>query len=469
MSGMRGAVRQELRLLWREGYALWALVALLLLLVAAGINGRALLGVQTQTATALTGDSQQIVSALAEQAARGVAAAAEPGAAGFSVLVAPAILPPAPLAGLAIGQSDLLPTYYEVTARGEHTFLAHFEIDNPLRLSVGNFDVAFVIVWLLPLLVIALCFNVVSAERERGVLALAVAAGASPARFILGKCATRALILVVAIWVALLAAAVAAGVPLERAEGLLPLLFWLVAATSYAAFWFSLALLVNAGMRASDLNASILAGAWLLLVIIAPALTNLAATTAFAAPSRVALTTALREASEQSDREAAKARDRYFFDHPEMQSGEMDKTQYYQSVARSEASVAQAMRPLIAQFASQAQRQQHLVAALQYLSPGTLTYQLLTSLAGTDGVRHRDFTDQTLQFHAAWAGFFTSRLMKGEKLTRADYESLPRFVFRPTSMRAVLRGAARPLGVLIVISTLLSALAIWRLRRIPVV
>jgi ABC-2 type transport system permease protein len=475
-AGTRGGVanrgvrlRQELHLLRREGLAPWALVALTLLLVAAALNGRALLGVQARTAATLEDEVGQTTRALADQAGRGVATAVSPGVVGYSVLSEPAVLPPAPLGALAIGQGDLLPSWYPVTARGAHTFLARSEPENPLRLSIGNFDAAFVVVWLLPLIVIALSFNLVSAERERGVLAVAVAAGASPVDFILGKVAARALIVFGSLWLALLAAALAAGVPLGRAAGTLPLLLWLAGATLYAAFWFALALFVNSRPRASDQNASLLAGAWLVLVILLPALTNLAATTVFAAPSRVALTTELREASEQADRAAAATRDQYFFDHPEMQGGEMDRTAYFQSVAQTELGVSQAMAPLLAEFEVQARRQQGLVEVLQFLSPGTMTWQSLTALAGSDGARHREFRAQTLAFHDRWSAFFREPLMRGATLRPADYAALPQFRFEEPLLGRTLARALPALAVLLALSLLLGGIAIRRLRRFPVV
>ncbi len=468
MSAFAPRLRQELHLLRREGLAPWALVALTLLLVAAGINGRALLGVQARAVAEVEDEVAQTTKALADQAARGVATAISPGAVGYSVLSEPAVLPPAPLGALAIGQGDLLPGWYPVTARGPHGFLTRSEPDNALRLATGNFDAAFVIVWLLPLVVIALSFNVVSAERERGVLAIAVAAGASPSGFILGKVAARAALVFGSLWIALLAAAFAAGVPVGQAAGALPLLLWLGGATLYAAFWFALALFVNSRPRASDQNASLLAGAWLLLVILLPALTNLAATTVFAAPSRVALTTELREASETADRAAASSRDQYFFDHPEMQGGEMDRTAYFQSVALSEQSIAESMAPLLGAFEVQARRQQALIEVLQYLSPGTLAYETLTELAGSNGARHREFRAQTLAFHAAWSGFFRSRLMRGATLTPADYAALPQFRFAEPPLAAALARAAAPLAVLLVLSLLLGGIALRRLRRFPV-
>ena len=73
-------------------------------------------------------------------------------------------------------------------------------------------------------------------------------------------------------------------------------------------FWFlaliGLSLWLNAGPGSSERNAMVLVGSWLAFVILAPALTNLAATTVFAAPSRVHLTTELREATDAADKEA---------------------------------------------------------------------------------------------------------------------------------------------------------------------
>jgi ABC-2 type transport system permease protein len=462
-------LRQELQLLRREGLAPWALIALTLLLVAAALNGRALLGVQARTAAALEAEAAETTLALAAQAGRGVATAISPGVVGYSVLNKPVVLPAAPLGALAIGQAELLPAWYPVTARGPHHFLARNEPDNPLRLAVGNFDAAFVIVWLLPLVVIALSFNVVSAERERGVLALALAAGSSPAGFILGKVAARALLVFVSLWLALLAAALAAGVPLGRAAGALPLLLWFTGATLYAAFWFALALFVNSRPRASDQNAGLLAGAWLVLVVLLPALTHLAATTVFAAPSRVALTTELREASESADRAAAAARDQYFFDHPEMQGGDPDRSAYFRSVAESELSVATAMAPLLAQFEVQARRQQGLVEVLQFLSPGTMTWQSLTALAGSDGARHREFRGQTLAFHERWSAFFREPLLSGATLTPVAYAALPRFEFDEPPLVSTLPRVLPALAALLVLSLLLGAVSVRRLRRFPVV
>ena len=84
-----------------------------------------------------------------------------------------AVLTPGRLTALAVGQSDLLPYYYDVNIyTNESSFHQNGEVENPLNLMVGRFDLAFVVIYLLPLLVLALSFNVLSEEREQGTLAL---------------------------------------------------------------------------------------------------------------------------------------------------------------------------------------------------------------------------------------------------------------------------------------------------------
>ena len=56
-----------------------------------------------------------------------------------------AFLPPAPLAVTAIGQSDLYPYYFKVSTDLKQNFSNPYELENPLKLLVGRFDLAFVL------------------------------------------------------------------------------------------------------------------------------------------------------------------------------------------------------------------------------------------------------------------------------------------------------------------------------------
>ena len=178
----RTVVRNEWRLLMadRALRAVLALFALLLLYALA--NGIVWARFQERTVeTALAGNAER-ARALGEELAA-IENGAEP-ASRFRDPRAPnvlggargshtAALDPGPLTALAVGQSDLLPYYYDVNIyTNESTFQQNGEVENPLNLMVGRFDLAFVVIYLLPLLILALSYNVLSEEREQGTLAL---------------------------------------------------------------------------------------------------------------------------------------------------------------------------------------------------------------------------------------------------------------------------------------------------------
>ena len=118
-----------------------------------------------------------------------------------------AALAPAPLALVATGQSDLLPPAVRVTTGSKDSFLFADEIDNPANLMSGATDLAFVVVFVYPLVVLAMAFNLLAGEREQGTLAMTLASARRPSAALAGKLAAR-----VAAPIAATLLAVAAGV-----------------------------------------------------------------------------------------------------------------------------------------------------------------------------------------------------------------------------------------------------------------
>jgi ABC-2 type transport system permease protein len=472
VTGFGTALRLEWPLL-RADRAFWALLALYsaLLLVAAA-SGRALVDARVADAQRLVADTATVEQALARQAAQWDGegkppVAALPGPVSFSVLPAWAILPPASLTPLALGQADLLPDRYAVTARPAHTFLARPELASPAALTLGSLDVAFLLLFGLPIVVLAVAFNVVSREREAGALALAAAQGVDPAAFVLAKWTARLAVTAAIVAAALLAAAALAGRG-RVAIAPLDLGVWLAVALGYAAFWFAICLWVNARGRSSDRNGVALVGAWVTLVVVVPALTALAVTTVFPPPSRVELTTVLRDASEAADKSAAAEREKYAFDHPELAGQEIDPDEFYRTVAATEAEITRSVAPALRAFDVQADRQQRLVDALQYLSPAMLAHQALLAAAGTDARRYAEFRAQVVEFHRLWRGFFVERLERRERLSADDYASAPRFTYRSPPASARAGRLVVPLVALYGVTVVIVWLAWRRLRRQPV-
>lgn len=379
-----------------------------------------------------------------------------------------AAMPPGPLAALAIGQSDLLPYYFKVSTESRATIMAATELENPQRLLVGRFDLAFVLVYLYPLLILALTYNMVSSEKEHGTLALALAQPVSLATLMTGKIAIRALLLVgVVVGVSVVALA-ATGTTLG-VDGVGPrFALWLAVVAAYGAFWFALAIFIAALGRASASNATIVSSAWLVLVVLLPALFNLVANAAFPVPSRVEMVQAMRVAADEANAEGSRLLAGYYEDHPELAVGGSEQAMNDFTIIRVavDDDVERRVRPVIDRYDRQIESQQRTIDSLRFLSPAVLMQDALNDLAGTGTPRHRHFLAQVSAFHVAWRAYFTPLIFK--KATMTDLDVTPRFTFVEEPTSAV---ASRIVGALV--GLMIPALALgWvgmrRLARYPV-
>lgn len=469
MSTAGDVARTELRLIRRD--ATWvALIVLVVVAAAAAVNGAQRWERQTFALTDMEQSEAMLFDAVQARAVDAPVdpppATSQPGALGFSILSRNAILPAAPLAPLALGQSDLHAAHFPVTAHAPYTFMNRSDIANPLSLATGSFDLAFVVVFVLPIFVIALVYDLMSRERERGTLALVVAHGVAMRHFALAKCAARAALILGVVNVVNAVAIALAGVDFAEPGTLISVAMWMLATSLYACFWFALALVVNVRARTSDANGVVLANLWLVLVIAAPALLNVAATTLYPAPSRVELTTELREAATLAEQRAAEAREAYFFDHPDLAAGEQDPEVYFREVVASERDIESALAPLLEAFQRRRAERDRLIGTLQYLSPAVVTQRVLTRIAGTDDERYAEFRRQVIAFHQDYAGFFIDRLEAESIVRAADFEQIPRFQFQARDN--LLGHIALPLTSMAALTLALIALALPQYRRYPV-
>lgn len=382
-----------------------------------------------------------------------------------------AVMPPAPLGSLAIGQSDLYPYYFRVSTNSKETFLNNDEIENPVHLLAGRFDLAFVFLYLYPLVILAFSYNIVSAEKESGTLALTLSQPVSLGRIVMSKVLLRA-VFVLALAVTLSTLGVMIGGANLAAEGaMLRLLLWAGVAVAYGAFWFALAIAVNGLGRGSATNAMVLAGAWLLFVIVVPSVLNVAVKAAYPVPSRVELIQAIRVAGDESTREGSKLLARYLEDHPELAppSSERGGPPDFGTllVAVNEATERR-VQPVLAAFDSQLANQQHLVDRFRYLSPAIVAQAAFNDLAGSSAHRYKHFLGQVDEYHRQWRGFLVPRILKKEKLSSADLDNLPSFAFQEEATSAVTARVAVALAGLFLPVLLAGIPAIGALRRYPI-
>jgi ABC-2 type transport system permease protein len=382
-----------------------------------------------------------------------------------------AVMPPAALGSLAIGQSDLYPYYLKVSTNSKQTFVNSDELENPSNLLAGRFDLAFVILYLFPLVILAFSYNIVSADKEGGTLALALSQPVSLPLLVLAKIVPRAFFLFV-LAVGLSAIGVAIGGADLTAEGALPRLFYWVGLTAgYGAFWFALAVSVNALGRSSAANAITLAGLWLLFVVVIPSVLNVVVKAAYPVPSRVEMIQAMRVAGEEATRKSSQLLARYMEDHPELAPARKESDTLHDFgtllVAVNDAT-ERSVQPVLEQFDRQVAAQQKIVDRFQYLSPAIVAQAGFNDLAGSSVHRYQHFLSQVDVYHRQWRGFLVPRILRKERLSVADIDRLPSFQFHEEDGgRVAARLSVGLLGLMLPLILVLFP-AIRGLRKYPV-
>lgn len=371
-----------------------------------------------------------------------------------------ALLPSAPLSWLAIGQDDLSPGYERISLfRLNAPADARSELENPSHLLAGRFDLAFVLVWLYPLFLLALLYDLMADDRESGTLRLVLAQGIAPGTWMAQRALARALPMLALAGLATLLASAAGS---TEASVLRPVLAAAVT-IAYGFFWVALAAAVNVVARSAAGAATALGTAWVLLVVVAPTLLNAVVEGVYPTPSRPELVAESRRLSGETEKRGGELLDSFYRDHPELApaSRRADLAAVH---LRVQDEVGRAIEPVRRRFDEQLSRQQAVVSRWRLASPAIAVHEALTDLAGTGYWRHRAFREQLADFKTSFAAFYAPKVHRRELITLADYDRLPRFRFSEEPAGAWTSRVLISLAGMGGLTLVLAAWAWWRLR-----
>jgi ABC-2 type transport system permease protein len=367
-----------------------------------------------------------------------------------------AALPPGPLAVVAVGQRDVLPQIVELTTKTRLDSAEHDDGASPLRQSNGPFDLAFVLVFLLPLIIIALSYDVLSGERERGTLALVLSQPISLTTFVMGKALQRGALMLIVVLSLGLVGPIAAGATVTAAGGPLRVLLYACLLAAYTVFWLALAVLVNSWGKTSAANALTLVGLWLALLVVVPGLASVAVDAIYPSPSRVELVNLARAAASEAEAQTTELEG----DHGKPAAADSGRR-----AVKMQAAFEQQVGPVLSRFREQNARQQAMVDKLRFISPAILLNEGLSDIAGGSVGRHQHFSAQTDAFHAELKQFFAERVERGAQLTAVDYDAMPQFVYQEPPDAELAGRVGASLLALVLAAAGLLALAAARLKR----
>ncbi|MCV6629309.1 MAG: DUF3526 domain-containing protein [Flavobacteriaceae bacterium] len=340
-----------------------------------------------------------------------------------------AIMSPEKMAFVATGQSDMYTHFKSPKVYGSNFALDYSEMVNPVQLLFGNFDLAFAIIYILPLLVIAFTYNVLSKEKELGTLRLLGAQPISIVKWLVQKMGIRYLLFTT---ISCLMLIVSIGFLEQNAFGdignLIGLLFILAA---YILFWFVLAVVVNIKINNSSKNAFALIGIWLLIVLILPAAVNQIGNSLYPTPSRLNMINEIRLLKNENEKKQNEIMDDYLRTHPELAAtSNREKFGFWHMYMASEKVVEEKTKPILATYENQLKKQQNLISAFQYLSPAIIMQQTLNNIAGTSEKHYNDYKKQVFEFSLAWKDYLVPMLFKEKKFTKTNYTELPKFEYK---------------------------------------
>lgn len=374
-------------------------------------------------------------------------------------------MPPNPFAPFSIGQSDLLPFYFKISTRSQTTFINNDELENPTNLLAGRFDVAFVVIYLLPLLILAVSYNFISGGREAGTLQMLMAQPVALLTLILGKIALRFAVVSGLVILLSLVLFLIGGGNLFAADTFARFGLWTLTVLVYSFFWFALAILVNSFNWKSATNAVALAGLWLLFVVIVPSLTNVLVTAVYPVPSRIEMVNATREAARAATAAGSQLMSRYMEDHPELMQGEYDPTDAAMKTYVTQETVDREVQPILDNYDVQLQNQQRLVKNLQILSPSIAVQEALNDISGTGGERYQYFLKQVGDFHRSWQNYFIPRSFQKGRIDYAVYDNSPKFAFQEESLNRIAAKVSGGLLGVLAFAAIFAAIGLTRARR----
>jgi ABC-2 type transport system permease protein len=335
-----------------------------------------------------------------------------------------AYLPTSAASYLSIGISDLYPPAMRITTGSRESFLFVDDVANPLRLLGGELDIEFIISFLFPLMLIALSYDPISGERERGTLAMMLASSAPWQKVIKTKLLTRCGVVTFFMLGSLLVASISMTRVFESREGIFHFAWLVVVVLTYGYLWSQCILWVNSFGKSSTWNAMALLLVWLCFVVLWPIVAMSVSQVLYPSPSRLELVAAAREAAVGVENDRPRAEKELVGENWMLAARNDERTQ--RTLLTTLASTRR-VETLFKEHESQLQHQRDLCYRLAFASPPMLVSYSISELAGNGPSRWSEFLSKVSQFHEEWQSFFVSRSIRNEPLSRGDYDQFPRF------------------------------------------
>lgn len=312
---------------------------------------------------------------------------------------------PENISAISIGQSDVNPLLQAVTIRGLEGQKYDTDFENPSLLMSGNLDLGFVIIYLFPLVLIAMTFNLYSEEKEWGTWRILAAQTSGKARFLLKKLLVRVLFVFAVLILLMFMASAILQIPMDQN-------FWALFLQSilYVLFWSTLCFCMVSFLKNSSFNALALISIWVVLTILFPAVVNNYVINKYQVPEALDAMVEQRDGyHEKWDMEKSATMDGFFEAYPQFKKYPVPEDEfswiwYYGMQHMGDL----AARETSAEMMEKVMLRNKVSEKVALFVPTMHAQLSFNNLAGTDMISHLDFLKSLTEFHTNLReGFYT--------------------------------------------------------------
>lgn len=330
---------------------------------------------------------------------------------------------PSPLAFVAFGQRDLQPYSLRVRLLGLHSQLYESETFNPELALPGRFDFAFVLIYLVPLFVIALLHDGITGEREAGRLHLLMSLPIRRRFLWWHRAGLRYAVVMTAVLLPLLVGLAVAGAHWKQGVGVVAI------AALYTAVWVGLSVWVSAMARSSAGAAAILLGLFVFLTLLLPTIANAAINRFVPVGKGVELAMAQRQEVHQGwDLPKPVILEKFFRNHPEWSdtppvTGRFHWKWYYAMHQVGDEAVSQQAE----QYRHSMMLREEWTRKSGWFLPAAAAQVALHRLADTDLPAQLAYRDQIARFHRSLRHFFYPFMFNERPFGVNEFRQLPEY------------------------------------------
>lgn len=349
-------------------------------------------------------------------------------------IVLPAFKTPTSTALFNIGQADVYPYYYSF--KTESFFMQLFkqgEIANPLRSLVGHFDFTFWVIYLLPLLIIILCFNTLSNELDNGNWQLIHSQGISKSEWLQSKFILVGILIECQVVFLLLIGISINYFYFNQVLTSNDILLFL-GTNLYFIFWLSMVYFINAIGKTTRENALYCGILWTITCIIIPSLSTAFIEKIIPVDNTVISRISRRPQNSklEDNQYGIKLIKAFTQKYPLYKNANINpetnafSLSVYLSYHRF---LDDTTATIVKKYFTTIEKRQQLMNGSILLNPTAAVDGIFTTISNNDVFANHSFIWQTKNFHDQLTAIYYKALFFNKSLTQEDYNNLPNFEY----------------------------------------